>query len=316
MTIETIDKNIHIEAAPLAGYTDRTFRKVLIECGAKTVYTEMISTTALCYNSGRTQKMLELDKAPGVTNVVQIFGNNPEHFERSIKEGHFEQYDEININMGCPAKKVVSNGDGAALMLDPNLAGKVIENCVKSTSKPVTVKMRLGYHPIDRDINDGKPSEVLELAKMSEDLGAAKVIVHGRVAAQGYTGSADYYAIKEVVDALSIPVIANGDITSRAKANECLEITGAQGIMLGRANIGSPWNITLPDQQPSLEQVVAILKRHLELAKINEVHFPALRKQLVEYFNHLPNGKNLKTEVVKLADYGQVYDLIEQSLAY
>lgn len=308
-------ENIHIESAPLAGYTDRAFRKILMECGAKTVYTEMVSVAALCHKNEKTIKMLELDKEPGITNVVQIFGNKPENFAKAVAAGYLNEFDEININMGCPAKKIVSNGEGAALMLNMDLARDIIKACLDNTDKPITVKMRLGYNPIDRDINQGRPEAVLELAKICQELGVKKIIVHGRVAAQGFSGKADWYAIKQVVDSVNIPVIANGDVSDEDTAKECLEITGADGLMIGRATIGAPWSISL-SEKPSEDEIVKILKRHLELAKEHGVRVPTLRKQLVEYFDHFKGGKEIKDMVVKIESYDEVLELIEKTLNY
>lgn len=306
-------ENIHIESAPLAGYTDRAFRKVLMECGAKTVYTEMVSVAALCHKNEKTIKMLDLDKEPGVTNVVQIFGNKPENFAKAISAGYLNEFDEININMGCPAKKIVSNGEGAAIMLNMELAHDIIKACLDNTDKPVTVKMRLGYHPIDRDINEGRPDAVLQLAKICQDLGVKKIIVHGRVAAQGFSGKADWYAIKQVVDSVNIPVLANGDVSDINSAKECLDITGAYGLMIGRATIGAPWSISLAEK-PTEEEIARILKRHLELAKEHGVRVNTLRKQLVEYFDHFKCGKEIKELIVKIESYDEVLELLEKAL--
>ena len=218
-----------IECAPLAGYTDRAFRRVLIDLGAKVVWTEMVSVAAIYYGQKRsmekTLKLLEFDRVNGVKTVVQLFGKDPKHFEFAInylKENrYFENgFDEVNINMGCPAGKIMRNGEGAALMTKPDLAREIVEMCVRTSPVPVSVKMRL--------------DNVMEIAKICQAAGANRIIVHGRTAKQGYTGTADWNAIAEVIRAVKIPVIANGDIRNMADARRCLEITGAAGVMIGR----------------------------------------------------------------------------------
>jgi len=222
--------DIHVECAPLAGYTDAAFRRVLIDLGAKVVWTEMVSAAALFYNQKKsvekTRKLLEFDRVAGVKTVVQLFGKSPEHFEYAInylrKNGYFENgFNEVNINMGCPAGKIIKNGEGAALMRKPEIAKEIIQTCCRVSPVPVSVKMRL--------------DNVVDFACMCKKAGASRLIVHGRNAEQGYTGTADWNAIADVVRAVKIPVIANGDIRNIDDAKKCLQITGAAGVMVGRA---------------------------------------------------------------------------------
>jgi tRNA-dihydrouridine synthase B len=208
-----------VECAPIAGYTDFEFRKVLRGLGAKVLYTEMVSVAALFYKNKKTLKLLEHDNG---FNVVQLFGNNPEHFKYAVECGVLDGFNEININMGCPAKKILKNSEGAALLKKPDLARAIIETCVKYARVPVTVKVRLS-------------TDIINFAKMCESVGASKIIVHGRYAQDGYRGTADWSAIGEIVKAVKIPVIANGDIKSINDAKKCLEVTGAAGVMVGRA---------------------------------------------------------------------------------
>jgi len=226
---------INIEAAPMAGYTDQAFRRTLVKCGCKVVWTEMVSVAALYYKKCKCERTLELlkfDRKPGVKNVVQIFGKIPEHFKYTIECGVLDGFDEININMGCPANKIIKNGEGAALMSKPELAREIVETCVAAAKVPISVKMRL--------------DNVMEIAKICEDAGASRIIVHGRFAAQGYGGVADWGTIAEVVRAVNIPVIANGDVRSVEDARRCIEVTGAAGVMMGRALFGSPWAGVIP----------------------------------------------------------------------
>jgi len=217
-----------VECAPMAGYTNVEFRRVLVELGARVVYTEMVSVAALFYKNKKTLKLLERVDAPKaqVKQIVQIFGNNIAHFKFAVESGVLNGFDEININMGCPANKILKNNEGAALMKNPTLAREIIEICVANSRVPVTVKMRLGTKA---------PFDYISFSKLCEDSGAKKLIVHGRYADQGYSGVADWNAIAEIVRAVKIPVIANGDIKNIEDAKRCLEITKAHGVMVGRA---------------------------------------------------------------------------------
>jgi tRNA-dihydrouridine synthase B len=217
---------MHIECAPMAGYTDINFRRVLVECGARVVWTEMVSAAAIFYGNKKTLGMLEHDKAAGVKNVLQLFGKDPKHFEFAISSGAPAGFDEININMGCPANKIIKNSEGAALMKKPDLAREIIQACVRVSPVPVSVKMRLG---------DRQGYDYVAFARMCEDAGAARLIVHGRRGDQGFRGAADWNAIGEIVRAVKIPVIANGDIRTADDARRCLDVTGAAGVMVGRA---------------------------------------------------------------------------------
>jgi nifR3 family TIM-barrel protein len=214
-----------VECAPMAGYTNAAFRTVLADLGAKVLYTEMVSAAAIFYKNKKTLTLLE--KIDGsAKQIVQLFGHVPEHFKYAIESGLLNGFDEININMGCPANKIVKNNEGAALMTNPTLARAIIETCVAASPLPISVKIRLGTRP---------PCDYVKFAQMCENAGAKKLIVHGRYASAGYSGSADYNAIAEIVRAVKIPVIANGDIKNLETAKSCLEITHAHGVMVGRA---------------------------------------------------------------------------------
>ena len=220
----------------MAGYTDCDFRRILVQYRAKVVWTEMVSAAALFYGNKKTLELLKFDPVPGVKAVVQLFGKDPKHFEFAIKflADNNYNFDEININMGCPANKIVKNGEGVALMSKPELAREIIETCVRVSPVPVSVKMRLGFKSTG-GLNPPAPPAV-GFAKMCQEAGASRVIVHGRYGDQGYSGTADWPAIAEVVRAVQkIPVIANGDIKTRADAQRCLDVTGAAGVMVGRA---------------------------------------------------------------------------------
>jgi len=223
-----------VEVAPIAGYTDYTFRNLLIKCGAKVVWTEMVSAAAIYYNAraknralDKTLVLLKHDKREDVKTVVQLFGKDPKHFVFAInylkENNYFDRggFSEVNINMGCPANRIIKNGEGASLSKTPDLAAEIVRACVAVSPVSVSVKMRLDNAAV--------------LSKACENAGASRVIIHGRYAKQGYGGAADWNAIAEIVKNVKIPVIANGDVRDRKSAEECLRITGAAGVMIGRA---------------------------------------------------------------------------------
>lgn len=217
--------------APMAGYTDLAFRQMCHECGAGLVCTEMVSAKALSYKNKKTEDLLlSLDGTHPV--AVQIFGHEPEVMAEAVKNPLLAGFDIIDINMGCPAVKIIKNGDGSALLKNFEIARKIIESCVASTTKPVTVKFRIGF-------GDGE-NIAAEFAKMCEEAGVAAITVHGRTTKQGYSGVPNYEAIRQVKKAVSIPVFANGDCRSKEDYKKILELTGADGVMIGRAALGFP----------------------------------------------------------------------------
>lgn len=229
--IKNVELKSNIILAPMAGYSDPALRKMCSDYGAGLVCTEMISSNALHYNSKKTIELLRLnDESCPV--ACQIFGHDPEIMAEAVKSPYLERFDIIDINMGCPARKIISNNDGSALLNDIELARKIIEACVKATDKPITVKFRIGY-------TDDKIVAV-EFAKMCEEAGASAITVHGRTTMQGYSGTVNYDVIRQVKEAVSIPVFANGDCKTREDVIKILEVTKADGIMVGRGAIGKP----------------------------------------------------------------------------
>ncbi len=217
--------------APMAGFSDLAFRELCRTYGAGLVCTEMVSAKALSYDSEKTGELLySIPKTKPV--AVQIFGHEPEIMAQAVKNPLLKRFDIVDINMGCPAPKITKNGDGSALLKNPELAEKIIRACVEATEKPVTVKFRIGYE-IGENI-------AVEFAKMCERAGASAITVHGRTTKQGYSGHADYNAIAQVKNAVSIPVFANGDCRSHDDYLNILKITGADGVMVGRAALGRP----------------------------------------------------------------------------
>ena len=227
--IGNVEISNNIFLAPMAGISDMPFRILCKEKGAGLVYTEMVSSKGMFYDDNKTKKLMEIDKKERPV-AVQIFGSDPEIMGRIAKEVSKEA-DIIDINMGCPAPKIVRNGEGSALMKNPSLAGKLIEAAVKASCVPVTVKIRRGF----------KEENCAEIAKVAEECGAVAVCVHGRFTNQMYSGESSLEAIKRVCDAVSIPVIGNGDILNGEDAAKMMKETGCSGVMIARGAFGNPF---------------------------------------------------------------------------
>ncbi|MCL2621589.1 MAG: tRNA dihydrouridine synthase DusB [Firmicutes bacterium] len=266
MKIGNVQLTSNIFLAPMAGVTDIGFRTIAAISGAGLTYTEMVSAAALFYKNEKTEQLLEkigtnkdcVLYGKKKIEAVQLFGKTPEHFKVALQHPLVQQFDIIDINMGCPAKKIVGNGEGCALMKNMQLAEQIIRICVASTNKPVTVKFRAGW--------DDKTKNCVEFAKMAERAGVSAITIHGRTRAQGYSGLADRAVIKSVVDAVNIPVIANGDVKNAQDVESMIKETGASAVMIGRASLGKPWifeDITKTKSGFSKEQFIAMHQRLL-----------------------------------------------------
>ena len=289
----TLKNNILL--APMAGITNLPFRLICEEYEPGLVCTEMISSKGLFYHDEKTKLLLNMkqEKRP---IAVQIFGNDIEAMSYASKEVS-KIADIIDINMGCPAPKVVKNGDGSKLMLHLELAGEIIQAVVKATNKPVTIKMRKGW--------DNEHVVAVELAKIAEEKGAKAVTIHGRTREEYYTGKADWEIIKKVKQKVSIPVIGNGDIVSAQTAKDMLEKTGVDAIMIGRGSIGNPWifreikeglegkEITKVSKKEKLKTILKHID--LQVAYLGEnTGIKEMRKQLSYYLKNMPNVANIR----------------------
>lgn len=311
MTFCGFESNVFL--APMAGITDMPMRSILADCGKGNLITEMAATNAIQRKNPKSYQIANVQNEPYPV-VVQLVGNSPELFAEAAKLIADLGAKSIDINMGCPVKKIVSNNSGSALMKDLPLASKIIESTVKATPLKVSVKFRKGW--------DSEHINAVEFAKMCENSGASYLTIHGRTKTQGYSGEADWNIIGEVKAAVKIPVIGNGDITSPQIAKQRMEQSGVDGIMVGRAILGNPWllnNIhnylqtgeTLP--APSIADVKNMLLKHLKLLTwyYGERSGIAIsRKHIGWYVKSFYEAKRFREQYTKLNTLSEVTDLI------
>ena len=314
--IGNVEISNNIFLAPMAGVTDMPFRNLCKEMGAGLIYTEMASSKAVHYGSEKTKGIYEVfdDERP---IGIQIFGSEPDVMAETAN-ALSDIADIIDINMGCPANKIVKNGEGSALMKNLKLAEEIITKVVKASKVPVTVKMRKGW--------DDKSVNAVELAKIAESSGAKLITVHGRTREDMYSGEADLDIIKRVKESVNIPVIGNGDITSGEKARIMFEYTGCDGIMIARGAEGNPWifkevieflengNI-LPE--PNMNDKINMALRHLELAQQFKGEYVALRemrKHIAWYLKGIPGSAKLKELINKEENIENVKEFLNKSL--
>lgn len=305
--------------APMAGVTDLPFRLICKELGCGLLYTEMINAKALCYDDKNTKKMLNiLDEEHPV--AVQIFGSEPEFMGKAAQILNDYPNEILDINMGCPAPKVVKNGDGSALMRNPKLAGQVLDQVVKNSKKPVTLKIRKGWD--DNSIN------ALEIAKIAEDCGICAITIHGRTREQYYSGQADWDIIGEVKSQISIPVIGNGDVTSVEDAIRIKDHTGCDAIMIGRGAQGNPWIFKMIDHYmktgqlldpPSKDEKIDIAIKHMGLAIKEHGEYVAvreMRKHIGWYLKGMKHSARFRDQINHMVTAKEVIDTLDQYRNY
>ena len=294
----TLENNLIL--APMAGVSDLSFRLLCKEQGAGLVCMEMVSAKAIYCRNKNTEKLMETSSAEHPVSL-QLFGSDPDIIALIAEQIQDRPFDILDFNMGCPVPKVVNNGEGSALMKDPKLVREILQKLVKASRKPVTVKIRKGFD--DEHVN------AVEIAKIAEDCGVAAVAVHGRTRQQYYSGKADWEIIKQVKEAVAIPVIGNGDLGSAEDVIKMEEETGCDGFMIGRAVRGNPWIFAqilhkletgedLP--KPPAEVVIAMILRHADLLIANKGEYIGvreMRKHAAWYTAGLRNASRIRGKI-------------------
>ena len=311
MRIGTVQINSKLALAPMAGVTDAAYRQICAELGAGLTCTELVSAKALCYQDKKSRQLLMPFPGEGPF-AAQIFGSDPVCMAEAAQiAAQVSGADFIDINMGCPVGKVVSNGDGSALMKDPEKAARIAEAVVKASPVPVTVKMRRGW--------DKGSVNAVELSRMLEQVGVSAIAVHGRTRVQMYGGTADWTTIREVKEAVSLPVIANGDVFSPEDAARILKQTGADMAMIGRGCFGNPWIFEQAaallagepvPERPSLAERCDTAVRQIELAaqySCERVAVLTARRHYAWYLKGVPHASYYKEQIVRMETLEDVY---------
>ena len=309
----TLENNLIL--APMAGVTDLPFRLLCKEQGAGLLCMEMVSAKAILYKNRNTEELLTIDKRENPVSL-QLFGSDPDIMSEIAKQIEDRPFDILDINMGCPVPKVVNNGDGSALMKNPKLAGEIIEKTARAIKKPVTVKIRKGF--------DEEHVNAVEMAHIAQESGAAAVAVHGRTRSQFYSGKADWDIIRQVKEAVSIPVIGNGDILTAADVIAMQKQTGCDGFMIARGAEGNPWIFAqilhyfktgeeLP--KPTFEEVTQMLLRHARMQlefKGEYTGIREIRKHAAWYTAGYRNYSKLRGRINEVETYEKLEALFQE----
>ena len=317
LKIGTVELENPYILAPMAGVTDLPFRLLCKEQGAGLLCMEMVSAIAIQYNNKNTKALLEIHPEE-LPVSLQLFGSDPDVISEIAKRIEELPFSILDINMGCPVPKIVKNGEGSALMKNPKLVYEIVRKTARAIQKPVTVKIRKGFD--DTCIN------AVEIAKIIEDAGGKAVAVHGRTREQYYSGKADWDIIRQVKEAVSIPVIGNGDVVSGESAIAIQKETGCDGVMIGRGAQGNPWIFSelleyeqtgkMP-QRPSVEAIRKMMLRHAQLQmqyKGEYLGIREMRKHVSWYTSGLPNSAKLRDEINRVDNYEELEKLLEERL--
>ena len=313
----TLENNLIL--APMAGVTDLPFRILCKEQGAGLICMEMVSAKGIFYNNKNTEELLRIDEAERPVSL-QLFGSDPGIVSEMAKRIEDRPFAVLELNMGCPAPKIVNNGDGCALMKNPVLAGEIIEKTVRAIQKPVTVKIRSGF--------DEAHKNAVELARVAQESGAAAVIVHGRTREQFYSGKADWDMIRQVKEAVSVPVIGNGDLRAGKDIEEMHRLTGCDGFMVGRGAQGNPWifremlhylNFHEELPAPSAQEIAAMIKRHAKLLiklKGEYTGVREMRKHAAWYTSGCRHSAKLRVRINQVEKMEDLLALFEELPSY
>lgn len=317
MQIGNLDIKGNVCLAPMAGTSDMPYRVICSDMGASMVTTELISAKGIYHKNENTHFMLSTDKNESI-RAIQIFGNDPYIMLEACKMIEHLDFEIIDINMGCPAPKIVKNGEGSALMQNPILVGKIVETLANGIKKPITVKIRKGY--------DQDNCNAVEIAKVCESSGASSIAVHGRVRTQFYSGESDIEIIKAVKDNVKINVIGNGDITDIYTAKHMLDYTNCDGIMIGRAAMGNPFifrevQAYLNDgtiiPKPTKDEVINMALYHTKKLiefKTEEIAIREMRTHLHHYIRGFSNSAKLRREINSISEYERLEELLMSTL--
>lgn len=319
LNIGGVSLKSHAVLAPMAGVSDRAYRELCVRFGAAYCVSEMVSSKALSFNSKKSEELMEISDLERPCGI-QIFGDDPKCMADAANHALENKPDIIDINMGCPAPKISSNGSGSALMKNPRLCGEIVKAVTAVTDIPVTVKIRKGWD--DDSVN------AVEVAKICESAGAAAITVHGRTRQQYYKPPVDYDIIRAVRESVSVPVIANGDIDSAERAKEVMDITGCDLVMIGRATLGNPWifsqinayleNPNVKIHTPGLEERLGVMIEHIgKMVEYKGEHMAMLqaRKLVVGYFKGMKGAAALRNEAGKIKTLDDLYELRQKALS-
>lgn len=313
LTIGSVTLPNNLILAPMAGVTDLPFRLLCKEQGAGLLCMEMVSAKAILYKNRNTEELLTIDPRENPVSL-QLFGSDPDIVSGIAHQIEERPFDILDLNMGCPVPKIVNNGEGSALMKNPRLAGEIIAKTVKAVKKPVTVKIRKGF--------DNDHVSAVEMAKIAEDAGAAAVAVHGRTREQFYSGKADWDIIRQVKEAVSIPVIGNGDLLTGEDVIAMEEQTGCDGFMIARGAQGNPWIFKQilhyfetgeHLEKPTFEEVVQMILRHARMMidfKGDYIAIREIRKHAAWYTAGYPNSSRLRVAINAVESYEELEELL------
>lgn len=309
LKIGDVQLESNIVFAPIAGFSEVGFRHMCAKYGAGLTYTELVSAKGLCYGNKGTQELLAREDFSSLC-AVQLFGSDPEFMYKAAKDERLAKFEIVDINMGCPVKKVFNNGDGSALMKNPDLITEIVQAVKEGAKRPVTVKMRAG-------VDSGKPVAV-ECALAAQKGGASAVCVHPRYREQFYSGEADHSITKAVKEALDIPVIANGDITDLRSLAGVRDLTGADGFMIGRGALGRPWIFSELNGGNGAHDVKADIYEHIAVLRKYMCDFTVanvMKLQLCYYAKGGRDAKAVRVEIGKAKSIDDIFDIVEKYFA-